>query len=69
MEARLNANMAWALLQMTGEPDHVKRASEFASESLKVYDRNDQSSEPFTIGGWSRTLGLVAESSLQSKFV
>ena len=38
LRARLLANMAWGMLQMTHQVDYIKRATEFASESLAVYD-------------------------------
>ena len=42
LEARLQGNMAWGLLEMTdGEPDDdlVQQASEFAHKSLGIYER------------------------------
>jgi hypothetical protein len=51
LEARLNSNLAWGLLQMgTRERDHVKRASVFAGEALGHAETE----------GLTRTLTLVA---------
>ena len=69
LEARLRANMAWGLLEMTdGESDDdlVQQASEFARKSLGVYDEREKkiSSDSTTLrhlGGWHRTLGIVAQ--------
>ena len=70
LQARLQANMAWGLLQMPRERDHVKRASEFAAESLQTLDAivdvasddqnksNHGSNRKTALG---RTLGLVAQ--------
>jgi hypothetical protein len=60
LQARLNANMAWGLLQITGEKDHVQRASDFARRSLAIYD-DDQSNNEKNQEGLSRTLTLAAE--------
>ena len=69
LEARLQANMAWGLLEMTdGEPDDdlVQQASEFAHKSLGVYDEREKkissdSTALLHLGRWHRTLGIVAQ--------
>jgi tetratricopeptide (TPR) repeat protein len=38
LRARLLANMAWGMLQMTHQVDYLSRAMEYATESLSVYD-------------------------------
>jgi len=59
LEARLQANMAWGLLQMKGVvPDNVKQASEYARQSLKIYDAHNVA---FPMSGLNRTLSLVAQ--------
>lgn len=56
LEARLQANMAWGLLQMKREKDNVKRASEFAGKALDIYDKKAGDLKE----GFGRTLALVA---------
>jgi hypothetical protein len=58
LQARLQTNMAWGMLQMTRERDYIQRASEFASGALAVYDklRDDYSNKE----GLGRTLSLLA---------
>lgn len=40
LQARLNSNMAWGLLQMTHLPNHVEEASGYANKALALYDKN-----------------------------
>lgn len=60
LEARLYANLAWGALQMNGDTELIKRASEFARDSMKIYD-DAKNKHGWVLGGWSRTLSLVAQ--------
>jgi tetratricopeptide (TPR) repeat protein len=57
LQARLQSNLAWGLLRMPRERDHVKRASEFAGKALEV---NDKLPPGTAKEGLTRTLTLVA---------
>ena len=58
LQARLQTNMAWGMLQMTRERDHIQRASEFANEALPLYDKLKR--ETMNKEGLGRTLSLLA---------
>ena len=62
LQARLHTNMAWGLLQMKSEPNHVERASEFARDALKVYDEQPTNNDEEALykEGLGRTLTLAA---------
>jgi tetratricopeptide (TPR) repeat protein len=57
LEAYLNGNMAWGLLQMPRLPNNVEQASEYAANALKIHDKmlGEINRE-----GFARTLNLVA---------
>lgn len=62
LQARLHANMAWGMLQMTRERNFIPRATEFARQSLAVYDniQEDHKTIPtFNKEGFGRTLSLL----------
>jgi hypothetical protein len=60
LEAHLNTNLAWGLLQMTHEYDHVKRASEYAAAALAVYDKKFSGEDEHAKEGLPRTLAILA---------
>jgi hypothetical protein len=60
LEAHLNTNMAWGLLQMTHEYDHVKRASEYAAAALAIYDKKFSGEDEHAKEGLPRTLAILA---------
>jgi hypothetical protein len=55
IQAQLHTQMAWGILHMEDEKDNIKRASEFAGDALKIYDRHGGRHEE----GKRRTLGII----------